>query len=150
MVAKTEVAGRAPLPRHKGLPARKKGDWEMEGRRDGTAYGKGCRGNVKERETERAKWHKYDLWLCGVFRAELNHGQPLNPLLFFTQPHLSQSTLIRTIWLKDEPPAINASPTVSPALTQSNIWIRASQPSQRRLQVHAGDSEDKITISKSL
>ncbi len=43
----------------------------------------------------------------------------------FTQPHLSQSTLIRTIWLKDETPAINASSkdssTVSPPLTLSNI-----------------------------
>ncbi|CAB1451315.1 unnamed protein product [Pleuronectes platessa] len=47
------------------------------------------------------------------------------PPAAFTQPHLSQSTLIRTIWLKDEPPAINASSkdssTVSPVLTLSNI-----------------------------
>lgn len=27
----------------------------MEGRRDGTAYGKGCGGNVKEKEAERVK-----------------------------------------------------------------------------------------------
>lgn len=31
----------------------------------------------------------------------------------FTQPHLSQHTLIRTIWLKDEPPVLNASSKVN-------------------------------------
>lgn len=48
-MAKTEVAGRPPLPRHKGLPAGKKGDQEMEGRRERTAYGEGDRGDAKGR-----------------------------------------------------------------------------------------------------
>lgn len=37
-------AGRPPLPRHKGLPAGKKGDGETEGRRDRTAYRETRRG----------------------------------------------------------------------------------------------------------
>lgn len=37
-------AGRPPLPRHKSLPAGKKGDGETEGRRDRTAYGETGRG----------------------------------------------------------------------------------------------------------
>lgn len=50
-MAKTEVAGRPPLPRHKGLPAGKKGDQEMVGRRERTAYGEGDRADAKEGES---------------------------------------------------------------------------------------------------
>lgn len=49
-MAETEVAGRPPLPRHKGLPAGKKGDQEMEGRRARTASREEDGGDAKERE----------------------------------------------------------------------------------------------------
>lgn len=129
-VAKTEVAGRPPLPRHEGLPAGKKGGWKKWRGRDGedSLWKKRRRADVKEGEAEWGRWHKYGLWLHGVFRAGLGRGQPVRPPAAFTQPHLSQCILIGTIWLKDEPAAINASSedssTVSPALTPSSISIR--------------------------
>lgn len=41
-------AGRPPLPRHKGLPAGKKGDEETQGRGDRTAYGETSAGEATD------------------------------------------------------------------------------------------------------
>lgn len=53
-MAKTEVAGRPPLPRHKGLPAgKKKRETEKwRGGERGQLMEKGDRGDVKEGEAE--------------------------------------------------------------------------------------------------
>lgn len=91
-------AGRPPLPRHKGLPAGKKGDGEKRRRRrDRTAYGETSIGEVRDAK----EGGRNDDTNMTFDDTERRCTTPTT----FTQPHLgsgSRGALIRTIWLKDE------------------------------------------------
>ena len=135
-----------PLPRHKGLPAGK----ERRARNRGEERESETGQLMEKRGGDRGEAWASEMTLIwplitwGVWIQSWAADRPSEPPAAFTQPHLSRSTLIRTIWLKDEPTAVNASSkdssTVSPPLTLSNIWIPASQPSEDCLQLRAGAS----------